>query len=204
MIAKSEPVRAFLPWLGYVFLDESHHFLVFLVPSALVPEAQYHTGAFGGGLGGEGHHLIHIAGELSLCIAFVGMEGELYLVGEGVEEFHGTVQEGSIRGKHRLESFLACRCDKLWQQGMEQGLTHQMEIKETDLSTDLVGEQVEFLCTQLSLFPGVLGTEVTVEITGICDFYVTTINHSFFVFSLLFFISFFMSGLLFSLFFSFW
>ena len=89
---------------------------------------------------------------------------------------------------------------------MEQGLTHQMEIKETDLSTDLVGEQVEFLCTQLSLFPGVLGTEVTVEITGVCDFYVTTINHSFFVFvfSLLCFISFFISGLLFSLFFSFW
>ena len=79
---------------------------------------------------------------------------------------------------------------------MEQGLTHQMEIKETDLSTDLVGEQVEFLCTQLSLFPGVLGTEVTVEITGVCDFYVTTINHSFFVFSLLCFISFFMSVLL--------
>jgi hypothetical protein len=86
---------------------------------------------------------------------------------------------------------------------MEQGLTHQVEIKETDLSTDLVGEQVEFLCTQQSLFPGVLGTEVTVEVTGICDFYVTTINHSLsFLFSV--FISFFMSGLLFSLFFSFW
>ena len=81
MIAKSKPVRAFLPWLGYVFLDESHHFLVFLVPSALVPESQYHTGTLGGSLGGESHHLIHIAGELSLGIAFVGMEGELYLVG---------------------------------------------------------------------------------------------------------------------------
>ena len=69
---------------------------------------------------------------------------------------------------------------------MEQGLTHQMEIKETDLSPDLVGEQVEFLCTQLSLFPGVLGTEVTVEITGVCDFYVTTVNHSLsFLFSVL-------------------
>jgi len=79
---------------------------------------------------------------------------------------------------------------------MEQGLTHQMEIKETDLSTDLVGEQVEFLYTQLSLFPGVLGTEVTVEITGVCDFYVTTINHSFFVFSLLCFISFFYERLI--------
>ena len=140
MIAKAETVWAFLPGLGYVFLDEAHHFLVFLVPSALVPEAQNHTGAFGCCLGGEGHHLIHIAGELSLCIAFVGMEGELYLVGEGVEEFHDTVQEGSIRGKHRLESFLACRCDKLWQQGMEQGLTHQMEVEETNLPTDLVGE----------------------------------------------------------------
>ena len=114
------------------------------------------------------------------------------------------MQEGSIRGKHRLESFLACRCDKLWQQGMEQGLTHQMEVEETNLPTDLVGEQVEFLCTRLSLFPGVLGTEVTVEITGVYDFYVTTINHSFFVFSLLCFISYFMSGLLFLLFFSFW
>ena len=100
------------------------------------------------------------------------------------------MQEGSIRGKHRLESFFACRCDKLWQQGMEQGLTHQMEVEETNLPPDLVGEQVEFLCTQLSLFPGVLGTEVTVEITGVCDFYVTTVNHSL---SFLCFISFFMS-----------
>lgn len=58
------------------------------------------------------------------------------------------------------------------------GAHHQMEVEETNLPTDLVGEQVEFLCTQLSLFPGVLGTEVTVEITGVCDFYVTTINHS--------------------------
>ena len=81
MIAKAESVWAFLPWLGYVFLDEAHHFLVFLVPSALVPEAQYHTGAFGCGLGREGHYLIHIAGELSLGIAFVGMQGELDLVG---------------------------------------------------------------------------------------------------------------------------
>ena len=84
MIAKSEPVRAFLPGLGYVFLDEAHHFLVFFVPSALVPEAQYHTGAFGCCLGGEGHHLIHIAGEFSLGIAFVGMQGELDFVGQGV------------------------------------------------------------------------------------------------------------------------
>ena len=114
------------------------------------------------------------------------MEGELYLVGQGVEEFHGMVQEGSIRGKHRLESFLPSRSDELRQQGMEQWFAHQMKIEETDLSTDLVGEQVEFLCTQLSLFPGVLGTEVTVEITGVCDFYVTTINHSlFFLFSVL-------------------
>ena len=97
------------------------------------------------------------------------------------------MQEGSIRGKHRLESFLACRCDKLWQQGMKQGLAHQMEVEETNLPADLVGEQVEFLCTQLSLFPGVLGTEVTVEITGVCDFYVTTINHSLFFFSSLFY-----------------
>ena len=79
---------------------------------------------------------------------------------------------------------------------MEQGLAHQMKIEETNLSTDLVGEQVEFLSTQLSLFPGVLGTEVTVEITGVCDFYVTTVNHSL-SFSLLCFISFFVSVLLF-------
>ena len=119
----------------------------------MVPEAQNHTGAFGCCLGGEGHHLIHIAGEFSLGIAFVGMQGELDFVGQGVEEFHGTMQEGAVRGKHRLESFLACRCDKLWQQGMEQGLAHQMEVEETNLSTDLVGEQVEFLSTQLSLLP---------------------------------------------------
>lgn len=61
-----------------------------------------------------------------------------------------------------------------------------MEVEETDLSTDFVSEQVEFLSTQLSLFPGVFGTEVTVEITGVCDFYVTTINHSLFFFSSLF------------------
>ena len=113
------------------------------------------------------------------------------------------MQEGAIRGEHRLESFLPSRSDELWQEGMEQGLAHQMKIEETNLSTDLIGEQVEFLCTQLSLFPGVLGTEVTVEITGVCDFYVTTINHSLF-FSLLCFVSFFVSGLLLSLFFSFW
>ena len=81
MIAKSEPVRAFLPWLGCVFLVEAQRFLVFLGLSALVTVAQSDAGAFGGGLGGESHHLIHIAGELSLGIAFVGMEGELYLVG---------------------------------------------------------------------------------------------------------------------------
>ena len=50
---------------------------------------------------------------------------------------------------------------------MKQGLAHQMEVEETNLPADLVGEQVEFLCIQLSLFPGVLGTEVTVEITGV-------------------------------------
>lgn len=60
---------------------------------------------------------------------------------------------------------------------MQQRLTHQMEIQEAYLATHAVGEKVELLLTQLPSLPMMLRTEMAVQITSICDFYVTAIYH---------------------------
>lgn len=88
------------------------------------------------------------------------------------------MQEGAIGGKHGLESTLSCHGDELWQERVEQGLSHEMEVEETSLAFQLAGEQVEFLCRELSLLPVVLGAEVAAQIACVGYFYITAIYHT--------------------------
>ena len=88
------------------------------------------------------------------------------------------MKEGAIGGKHGFESTLSCQSDELWQQRVEQGLSHEMEVEETSLAFQLTGEQVEFLCRELSLLPVVLGAEVAVQVARIDNFYVTAVYHT--------------------------
>ena len=88
------------------------------------------------------------------------------------------MQEGAIGGKHGFETTLSCQSDELWQERVEQGLSHEMEVEETSLAFQLAGEQVEFLCRELSLLPVVLGAEVAAQIARIGYFYVTAVYHT--------------------------
>lgn len=88
------------------------------------------------------------------------------------------MQEGAIGGKHGFESTLSCQSDELWQQRVEQGLSHEMEVEETSLAFQLAGEQVEFLCRELSLLHVVLRTEVAVQVARVGYFYITAVYHT--------------------------
>lgn len=88
------------------------------------------------------------------------------------------MQEGAIGGKYGFESTLSCQSDELWQQRVEQGLSHEMEVEETSLAFQLAGEQVEFLCRELSLLPVVLGAEVAAQIARVGYFYITAVYHT--------------------------
>ena len=88
------------------------------------------------------------------------------------------MQEGTIGGKHGFETTLSCQSDELWQQRVEQGLSHEMEIEETHLAFQLTGEQVELFCRELSLRSVVLRTEVAVQVARIDNFYVTAVYHT--------------------------
>ena len=88
------------------------------------------------------------------------------------------MQEGAIGGKHGFESTLSCQSDELWQQRVEQGLSHEMEVEETSLAFQLAGEQVEFLCRELSLLPVVLGAEMAAQVARVGYFYITAVYHT--------------------------
>lgn len=88
------------------------------------------------------------------------------------------MQEGAVGGKHGFETTLSCQSDELWQQRVEQGLSHEMEVEETSLAFQLAGEQVEFLCRELSLLPVVLGAEVAAQIARVGYFYITAVYHT--------------------------
>lgn len=88
------------------------------------------------------------------------------------------MQEGTIGGKHGFETTLSCQSDELWQQRVEQGLSHEMEIEETHFAFQLTGEQVELFCRELSLRSVVLRTEVAAQIARIDNFYVTAVYHT--------------------------
>ena len=88
------------------------------------------------------------------------------------------MQEGAIGGKHGFETTLSCQSDELWQERVEQGLSHEMEVEETSLAFQLAGEQVEFLCRELSLLPVVLGAEVAAQIARVGYFYITAVYHT--------------------------
>ena len=88
------------------------------------------------------------------------------------------MQEGAIGGKHGFETTFSCQSDELWQERVEQGLSHEMEVEETCLSFQLTGEQVELFCRELSLRSVVLRTEVAVQVARIDNFYVTAVYHT--------------------------
>lgn len=88
------------------------------------------------------------------------------------------MQEGAIGGKHGFETTLSCQSDELWQQRVEQGLSHEMEVEETHLAFQLTGEQVELFCRELSLRSVVLRTEVAVQIARVGYFYITAVYHT--------------------------
>ena len=88
------------------------------------------------------------------------------------------MQKGAVGGKHGFESTLSCQSDELWQQRVEQGLSHEMEVEETHFAFQLTGEQVEFLCRELSLLPVVLGAEVAAQIARVGYFYITAVYHT--------------------------
>lgn len=88
------------------------------------------------------------------------------------------MQEGAVGGEHGFETTLSCHGDELWQERVEQGLSHEMEVEETSLAFQLTGEQVEFLCRELSLLPVVLGAEVAAQIARVGYFYITAVYHT--------------------------
>ena len=88
------------------------------------------------------------------------------------------MQKGAVGGKHGFETTLSCQSDELWQERVEQGLSHEMEVEETHLAFQLTGEQVELFCRKLSLRSVVLGAEVAAQIARVGYFYVTAVYHT--------------------------
>lgn len=88
------------------------------------------------------------------------------------------MQKGAVGGKHGFETTLSCQSDELWQERVEQGLSHEMEVEETHLAFQLTGEQVELFCRELSLLPVVLGAEVAAQIARVGYFYITAVYHT--------------------------
>lgn len=88
------------------------------------------------------------------------------------------MQKGAVGGKHGFETTLSCQSDELWQERVEQGLSHEMEVEETHLAFQLTGEQVELFCRELSLRSVVLRTEVAVQIARVGYFYITAVYHT--------------------------
>ena len=88
------------------------------------------------------------------------------------------MQKGAVGGKHGFETTLSCQSDELWQERVEQGLSHEMEVEETHLAFQLTGEQVELFCRKLSLRSVVLGAEVAVQVACTDNFYVTAVYHT--------------------------
>ena len=88
------------------------------------------------------------------------------------------MQKGAVGGKHGFETTLSCQSDELWQERVEQGLSHEMEVEETHLAFQLTGEQVELFCRELSLRSVVLGAEVAVQVARVGYFYITAVYHT--------------------------
>lgn len=87
------------------------------------------------------------------------------------------MEQGAIGSKHGLEAFLPRDRDKLWQEWMQQRLSHKMEIEKTNLAPEFVCEQVELFESHLSLRPVMLRAEVAVEVASVRYLYVTAIYH---------------------------
>ena len=72
------------------------------------------------------------------------MQGNLHLVGLGVNHSAGMLQQCAVGGYYRNESLLAGFCNELRQMPVQQRFAHEVKIEELDLPLQAVGEQIEF------------------------------------------------------------
>ena len=114
-----------------------------------------------------------------LGIAFVGMQGNLDFMWKGFNHALGFRQKGAIGGEHGHEALPTGYLNEFRQMGMQEGLTHQVEIKKLDLSTELVGQEVELLHRKTTLGSVRLGTEQAIEVTDIGYFKIASGYHKF-------------------------
>lgn len=76
-------------------------------------------------------------------------------------------------------------------------------MRRAGLPASLINRRIRFLYARLSLFPNILKARIAIRVANIYSFCMAAVGRSFFIFSLLYFVDFFVDNLLFSLFFDF-
>jgi len=108
----------------------------------------------------------------------VGVQGYLDFMRTGFDYAYRSRQKSTIGGEHGHELLATGYPNELRQMGMQEGLAHQVEIKELDLSTKLVGQEVELLHGKTTLRSIRLGTEQAIEVANVGYFKIAPGYHS--------------------------
>ena len=112
-----------------------------------------------------------------LGIAFVGMQGNLDFMRKGFNHALGFRQKGAIGGEHGHKVFPTGHPNDFRQMGMQEGLSHQVKIKELDLSTKFISQRLELFQGKTMLGSIRLGTEQAIQIADIGYFKLAAGNH---------------------------
>ena len=161
---KTPAVVTLGPRTREIFFQQNNETLIGAVVTALVPQAQYYYYTTRGRLTGKLHYIAYIILNIVEPVALVGMHGNLHLMGHGVNDSPGLVEQCAVGGEHGNKTLCARRNDILWQVSMQQRFAHEVKIEELDLPLQAVGEKVEF-CRQKGVFVSFgLWTEETIEI----------------------------------------
>ena len=160
--------------LGYQLVNE----IIGAIISALIPQTKDDENTLRCSLPSKGHHFTDILFGVLPAIAFLRMEGNLYLVGTGIDDLLPFRQECAIGSQHGYKSFLTGHLDKVRQQRMKERLTHQMKIQKLYLVLKPAGESIKFIQGQTMLGSVRLQTELAIEVADVGYFKIAAGYHN--------------------------
>ena len=112
-----------------------------------------------------------------LRVPLMRVQGDLDFMRQGFNHLIRFGQQGAVRGKHWHKALATGHPDKFGQMGMQEWLSHQMEIEELHLPYELAGERVELLRRKEMLGPVRLGAKHAIQVAHIRYFKITSGNH---------------------------
>ncbi len=182
---KAEIFCAVLPRGRETLFEKGQNLIVAAVFSPFIPKAKRADNSFFGCAGGKIRNGRHIRADTAVAAAAAlkGLEGDIHSVqsGGGEKLIASLPKQRAVGGEDNPKAFAVGNGEKFPQIGMEQRLSHKVEIEKLGVTHKSGTYVLKFLGAHKASLAAGAGTKRAFQVADICDFKIDFFQHSQFI-----------------------